>query len=130
MIKRFSAFLESAKKFPNIQKKEINGFEVLIGKDAQSNDHLTFNIARKEDLWFHVSGVPGSHVVLRISGSLPDERTILEVAKIAAKNSKCKDESCKVVYCKANFVTKDSGMNVGQVKVDYKNSEKIEIKNN
>jgi hypothetical protein len=32
MIKRFSAFLESAKKFPNIQKKEINGFEVLIGK--------------------------------------------------------------------------------------------------
>ena len=38
--------------------------------DAKSNDHLTFNIADVNDYWFHVKGVPGSHVVLHIKDIL------------------------------------------------------------
>jgi predicted ribosome quality control (RQC) complex YloA/Tae2 family protein len=131
MIKRFSMFLESKKdKFPNIQTKVIDEFNVLIGKDAQSNDYLTVNMANDDDLWFHASGVPGSHIVIRIKDKLPMMNTIQEVAKLAAKNSKAnKGSKVKVVYCKAKFVKKSSDMKPGQVIVDYKNAEEVIVEN-
>lgn len=129
MIKKFNSFNESKKdKFPNIQKKEIDGFVVYIGKDAKSNDHLTFNVADKEDIWFHVKGVPGSHVVIRVRENLPTESLIKVVAELAKKNSKAsKDDKATVVYCQRRFVKKESGMNDGQVKVDYTNSYQIVV---
>lgn len=130
LIKNFSVYLESKKdKFPNVKKVEIDGFVVYIGKDAKSNDHLTFNMSDKEDLWFHVKGVPGSHVVIRIKDKLPTESVLKEVATLAKKNSKAaKEESAIVVYCKRKFVKKEQGMNDGQVKVDYVNAHEITIK--
>ena len=129
MIKSFDLFNESKKdKFPNIQKKEIDGFVVYIGRDAKSNDHLTFNIADKEDIWFHVKGVPGSHVVIRVRENLPTETVIKSAAELAKKNSKgSKESSVTVVYCQRRFVKKESGMNDGQVKVDYTNSYQIVV---
>jgi hypothetical protein len=65
-INNFKLYLESKKdKFPNIQKKEIDGFIVYIGKDSKSNDYLTFNMSDNDDIWMHVKGVPGSHVVVK-----------------------------------------------------------------
>ncbi len=44
----------------------IEGFEVLVGRADEDNDHLTFRIAEPWDLWLHVAGgTPGSHVVVR-----------------------------------------------------------------
>ena len=131
MINRFNKFFESKKdKFPNIQRKTINGFEVLIGKDAESNDFLTINMANNNDLWFHAGGVPGSHIVIRVKENLPMMDVIEEVAKLAAKNSKAqKGSKVKVVYCKAEFVKKTSDMKPGQVIVDYKNSEEVVVEN-
>jgi predicted ribosome quality control (RQC) complex YloA/Tae2 family protein len=131
MVKRFKKFLESKKdKFPNIQIKSINGFEVLIGRDAESNDFLTTNMANNDDLWFHASGVPGSHIIIRVKENLPMSDVIQEVAKLAAKNSKAlKGSKVKVVYCKAEFVKKSSDMKPGQVSVDYKNAEEVIIEN-
>ena len=129
MIKKFNLFNESKKdKFPNIQKLEIEGFVVYVGKDAKSNDHLTFNVADKEDIWMHVKGVPGSHVVIRVRENLPTESVIKSAAQLAKKNSKAsKDESVTVVYCQRRFVKKEPGMNDGQVKVDYTNSYQIVV---
>ncbi len=131
MIIKYSYFLESKKdKFPNIQTKIIDEFTILIGKDAQSNDYLTISMADDDDLWFHASGVPGSHIIIRIKDKLPMKEIIYEVAKIAAKNSKAqRGTKVKVVYCKAKFVTKSSDMNPGQVRVDYKNSEEVIVEN-
>ena len=62
---RYLNYFESKKdKFPNIQKLEIDGFIVYVGRDARSNDYLTFNISDDYDIWIHVKGVPGSHVAL------------------------------------------------------------------
>ena len=129
MIKKFNSFNESKKdKFPNIQKLEIEGFVVYVGKDAKSNDHLTFNISSDNDLWFHVKGVPGSHVVIRVRENLPTETVIKSAAELAKKNSKAsKDDKATVVYCQSRFVKKESGMNDGQVKVDYTNSYQIVV---
>lgn len=127
MILKFKEYLnESKKKFPNIKKMDIDGFTVLVGRDSESNDHLSINMANDDDLWFHAKGVPGSHVLIRVNDKLPTEDIIKKVAQIAAKNSKAKDKAT-VVYCKAKFVKKEPNMNTGQVKVDYKNSNKIEV---
>lgn len=125
IINGFEKFLES-KKFPNLKKFDIDGFLVIMGRDSQSNDHLSINMADNDDLWFHAKGVPGSHVLIRIKDKLPTQEVIKQVAEIAAKNSKAKGR-VTVVYCKAKFVTKSSDMKPGQVNVDYKNSEEIEI---
>ena len=128
MIKNFNSFNEGKKdKFPNIKKVDVDGFIVMIGKDAESNDHLTFNVAFPEDIWMHVKGVPGSHVVIRVRENLPTNEVIKKVAQLAIKNSKSGGGKSTVVYCQRKFVKKERGMNPGQVKVDYINADEITI---
>ena len=129
MIKKFNSFNEGTKdKFPNIKKVEIDGFIIYIGRDAKSNDHLTFNIADKEDIWMHVKGVPGSHVVIRVRENLPTLELIKKAAELSKRNSKAdKEEKATVVYCQRRFVKKEQGMNDGQVRVDYLNADEIVI---
>jgi len=129
-LKKFKSFLYEGKKdkFPDIKTSEIDGFVVFMGRDAKSNDHLTFNVANDEDIWMHAKGVPGSHVVIRVRENLPTEEVIKKAAELAKKNSRAKDsESATVVYCQRKFVKKDPGMNDGQVKVDYVNAHDINI---
>ena len=47
------------------------GYRVLIGRNNLQNDHLTFRVASRGDLWFHAKGVPGSHVILLCDGAEP-----------------------------------------------------------
>ena len=55
MIKKFKLFKESKKdKFPNLKKMEIDGYSIIMGRDALSNDYLTTIMADPEDMWFHV----------------------------------------------------------------------------
>jgi len=46
---------------------------VLIGRNNRQNDQLTFRLAGDYDLWFHAQEIPGSHVLLRLEGAVPDE---------------------------------------------------------
>ena len=130
-LKNFRIFAESKMNKPNIKKITEGDFLILQGRDAESNDHLTFIIADQEDYWLHAKGYPGSHVVIRLNGKIPDSRLIYKAAEIAAKNSaaaKANLDEIQVVYCKRKFVTKKSGMNTGQVAVDADNSEIIKVK--
>jgi predicted ribosome quality control (RQC) complex YloA/Tae2 family protein len=128
-MKYLSYFAESKKdKFPNIKKVDIDGFLVYIGRDAKSNDYLTTIMADKQDIWMHVKGVPGSHVVIKIKDMLPTEVTLKKAAELAKTNSKAnKSDKVTVVYCQAKFVKKEPGSNDGQVSVDYVNSYEIMI---
>lgn len=118
---------ESKKKFPNIKKSEIDGFEVLIGKDAESNDYLTMQMRQDGDLWFHAHGFPGSHIILRCGTRIPDFNTKKKVAELAAKNSKASGLAT-VICCPIYLVKKEPGSNAGKVKVENNlNIEKIDI---
>lgn len=64
-----------------------SGYKVLCGKNNTQNDILTFKTALKGDLWFHVKGAPGSHVVLFCDGEEPSEKDYTEAAVIAATYS-------------------------------------------
>ena len=132
-INNFKSYTESKEKFPNYKKVDIDGFVIYVGKDSKSNDYITFNMCDNDDIWFHVKGYPGSHVVIKTKelkstreSTIPSNQIIKKVAELAKKNSKAnKVENVTVVYCKRKFVKKEKGMNDGQVKVDYKNSEEI-----
>lgn len=126
----YNLFVESKKdKFPNIKTVLFNDFKIIIGKDAKSNDYLTFKMAEDDEYWFHVKGVPGSHVIIKNNkNQTPDTSVIKEAAKLAKQNSKAsKEDITTVVYCLRKFVTKESSMNDGQVKVDYINANEIKI---
>ena len=66
--------------------RTTEGWDVLVGRNNEGNDHLTHHLARPEDYWFHVHGAPGSHVVLRRGKGKnePSKRTLEEVAAWAA----------------------------------------------
>ncbi|HCX64900.1 MAG TPA: hypothetical protein DHN33_06790, partial [Eubacteriaceae bacterium] len=66
--------------------------------------------ARKNDLWFHVKDLPGSHVVLETGSKEVDEQSIYEAACVAAFYSKGKDSSNVAVdYTLVKHVKKPSG---------------------
>lgn len=61
------------------------GYVLLVGKDAHSNDELTFRIAKPHDIWLHVRGCEGAHGLIPLpSKTLPPEHVIEEAAAIVA----------------------------------------------
>jgi predicted ribosome quality control (RQC) complex YloA/Tae2 family protein len=44
---------------------ESNGLEVIIGRNAKGNERVTFEVARRSDIWLHAAGTPGAHVLVR-----------------------------------------------------------------
>lgn len=91
---------------------------ISIGKNNIQNDYLTFHLANKNDTWFHVKDIPGSHVVVH-SNTL-DEYTIRLASKIAAYYSKGKkSSSVPVNYTLIKTLKKPSGKKPGQVILDH-----------
>lgn len=43
---------------------EFNGVRFSYGKNAKQNHHLTFSIAKKSDIFMHIEGKPGSHLII------------------------------------------------------------------
>lgn len=66
--------------------------KVYYGKNNLQNEYITFKVADKNDVWMHVKGFPGSHVVIK-SGGYPSDELLVFAAEIAAKNSKAKDSN-------------------------------------
>jgi len=94
-------------------------WSVLAGKSDADNDHLSLKIAHPNDWWFHVRGVPGSHVVLRArSDAEPDKDVLEQAAAIAAYHSKAKNAGTTPVACTlARHVTKPRGAKPGTVQI-------------
>jgi predicted ribosome quality control (RQC) complex YloA/Tae2 family protein len=67
-----------------LRQRASDGTEILVGRSAQQNHFVTFELARPDDLWLHARGCPGAHVVLRSQGLAPSPRAIEEAAGLAA----------------------------------------------
>jgi predicted ribosome quality control (RQC) complex YloA/Tae2 family protein len=93
-----------------------DGTEILVGKNNNQNDRLTFHIASRDDLWLHTKDIPGSHVILRTNGREPSEDTLLLAASLAAHFSQASGSSNVPVDCTpCRFVKKPSGAKPGFV---------------
>lgn len=98
----------------------FEGFEILIGRGAQENDHLSFGVAAQSDAWLHVAGgTPGSHVVIRNPDKLPLPKSVVErAASHAAWFSKARNAaSTEVHYCLVSDLRKAKGAPAGQVQL-------------
>ena len=87
--------------------RTTEGWDVLIGRTNEGNDHLTHHLARSEDYWFHVHGCPGSHVVLRRGKGKnePSSRTLGEVAAWAAYYSQARTAGkVPVIWTRKKYV--------------------------
>ncbi|ABW18963.1 Rqc2 family fibronectin-binding protein [Alkaliphilus oremlandii] len=109
------------KKSNYLKYMSSEGLEILVGKNNKQNDEITFKVSAKEDLWFHIKDLPGSHVILKKGENSPTEQSILEAATLAAYYSKAKDSSKVAVdYTARKNVKKQSGAKPGMVNyVDY-----------
>ena len=66
--------------------------EIWVGRSDAGNDFLTTKLARGRDLFFHLDGAPGSHVILRSEGrSDPPSEAVLDACELAVHFSKQRD---------------------------------------
>lgn len=98
------------------------GLTILVGRNNIQNDELTFKIARRTDLWFHVQKLHGAHVILQCENGEPDEASIRQAACLAAYYSEAvKAGRAAVDYAMARYVKKPHGARPGMVVyTDYK----------
>lgn len=112
------------------KKFEIDGFTVLVGKNAADNDKLTFGIAKKDDLWLHAKDVAGSHVIIQNPSKKEIPKPLLEkAAQLAAYYSKGKGSDLyPVLFTLKKFVRKPKGAGPGKVLVDKEKTLLVEPK--
>ncbi len=99
---------------------DFQGFKILVGKNAQSNDKLTLKFGYKEDLWLHAKDVAGSHVLVKYQSGKKFPKDVIErAAQVAAFYSKRKTDSlCPVTVTPRKFVRKRKGDPPGAVIVE------------
>lgn len=95
------------------------GWKALAGRTDSDNDYLSFRVAKPGDWWFHVRGMPGSHVVLQCPpGKDPDRETLKRAAALAAYHSKAREAGVVAVSgTRARYVTKPRGAKAGSVQI-------------
>ena len=82
---------------------------IFIGLSAKGNHYVTFKLAAPDDIWFHAQGIPGTHVILRMTTTVTSERmTILFdlCSSIAVNYSKAKNENrIRVDHTQKKFIS-------------------------
>lgn len=96
----------------------IEGWDLYTGRNDAQNDEMTTRFARPHDLWLHVAGHAGSHVIIRKpdrTAVVPQE-IIKKAASLAVWFSKAKHTSYAEVHVtEARFVRKRRHAPAGEV---------------
>jgi predicted ribosome quality control (RQC) complex YloA/Tae2 family protein len=128
-----------------LEKRNIDGYTVYIGKNNKQNDYLTCRLAQNSDIWFHTKDIHGSHVVLKTDSlhsssensstsctfNIPDS-VLYKCASIAAYYSKARmSQNVPVDYTLIKYVKKPNGAKPGMViytnnKTLYANPQNIQ----
>ena len=96
-----------------------SGLEIWVGRSDEANDLLSTRLARGNDLFFHLDGAPGSHVILRTEGRPdPPSEAVLDACELAVHFSKQKNATRADVHVvPAKNVRKPKGAKPGLVTV-------------
>jgi predicted ribosome quality control (RQC) complex YloA/Tae2 family protein len=89
-----------------------DGWTIYAGRNRYENDYLLSHIAQPSDLWLHVLGQSGAHVVIKTDNGKNDPpfTTLEEAAQIAARLSKVTPGiKARVAYTHCRYVRKVSG---------------------
>ncbi|MBA3994162.1 MAG: hypothetical protein C0469_11595 [Cyanobacteria bacterium DS2.3.42] len=106
-----------------------DGWTIYVGRNRHENDQLLSKLAQPNDIWLHILGSGGAHVLIRVPASKqePPLTTLKEAAQIAARLSKGGTTGTKVrvVYTHVKYVKKLGKDKPGQVR--YENEKTLEI---
>ena len=96
-----------------------DGYPIFVGRNNRQNDELTLRTAEKTDLWLHVKGLPGSHVIIACGGTEPPDATVTEAMTLAAYYSRAREGQGVEVDCtQVRNVKKPNGARPGMVIYD------------
>ncbi len=111
---------------PYREFRSRDGLLIQVGKSAADNDALT-KAARANDLWFHVSGMTGSHVIIAARQGSISPTTVRQAAILALHFSPLRKDMAGEVYRTARrFLRKRKGLAPGLWLIDQ--SETIFIR--
>lgn len=114
------------------RKFNEQGFDILVGKNAESNEKILNYFSDKDDIWLHAKDVSGSHVLIKCpkNKKLP-ESVLLKAAAIAAYYSKNRNQSlATVTYTLRKYVRKIKGAEKGKVTVSNESTVLVKPKLN
>lgn len=96
-----------------------DGWQAFAGRTDAANDYVSLRLARARDRWFHVRGMPGGHVVLRVPDERePDRATLDRAAALAAFHSKARTGGVvPVSMTEGRHVSKPRGAKAGTVEI-------------
>jgi predicted ribosome quality control (RQC) complex YloA/Tae2 family protein len=104
-----------------------DGLTIYAGRNREENDEILSTVAQPNDMWFHILGQGGAHVVVRTGSkqTLP-ATTLNEAAQIAARLSKAAPGSkVRVAYTQFRYVKKIGKDQPGLAR--YENEKTIEV---
>lgn len=85
------------------------GVAIVVGKNNLQNQYISHQLAKHNEVWFHVQNAPGSHVVVKHTLPL-EETTIRAAAVLAAYYSKMRQSSSVPVdYTEVRYLKKIPG---------------------
>jgi hypothetical protein len=108
------------KRLPFKSYRSSGGIEILVGRGARSNDELTYEIARPDDIWLHARDVTGAHVVMRwTQDGAPPGRDLEEAAALAAWHSRARGSVVVPVdWTRRRYVRRARGGPAGRALVE------------
>lgn len=104
-----------------------DGWQLYAGKTDAANDYVSLKLAKARDRWFHIRGMPGGHVVLRVPAERePDRATLERAASIAAYHSKARTAGIvSVSMTEGRHVSKPRGAKPGTVSIQRETVLKV-----
>ncbi|MGO8670955.1 MAG: NFACT family protein [Capsulimonadaceae bacterium] len=89
--------------------RSVDGWEILVGENATSNDYLTTHVALPSDIWLHVRAATSAHGVIRAQNrpASVSAATLRHAAELVAARSEVKHSSLiPVDYTLKKYVRK------------------------
>lgn len=95
------------------------GHDILVGRNSQQNERITFGMAAPDDWWLHARGWPGAHVLIRSGGQAVSQETLDRAAALAAYYSRARHEAwVDVMVVQRRHVRRAPGRRPGMVVVE------------
>ncbi|MBI2267198.1 MAG: NFACT family protein [Armatimonadetes bacterium] len=103
-----------------------DGHRICVGRSNRENEALLHESTGPRDLWFHTRNMPGSHVILKLSGRERVPPELIELcARIAAHYSKGRGSLVEVDFTERKYVRKPRGSPPGFVL--YHNARTVRV---
>lgn len=89
----------------------VEGHKILIGRNKNENKKI-LSLAKANDIWFHIQGVPSSHLIIKTDKQSLPPHVLQTAAKLCVDFSTNKAGDYKVDYTKRKFIKPQDEANV------------------